>query len=247
MTFLIINNHTAIFMTKNTNSNHHYESTKNEPENKWTQPVFQPWGKRFILGTPPSNPILVVAVVHVDGMKHHLWAVATNRSTVHATGDMWIWTTMVELQWLGKTEKLKRKTCPSATLSTTNPTWINPGVNLGLRSERLAANQLSHGTANPILITVHLGRFHFRHMSAFWTIWLRPYVSKRFWEELISLLCLHKLRVNNIQYYHLHTRFYPNPPIDSKVIEGSLCTHLRSLNVCHFGMTQAKRLKYVAS
>jgi hypothetical protein len=31
------------------------------------------------------------------------------------------------------------KTCPSATLSTTNPTWTEPGSNPGLR--------LSHGTA----------------------------------------------------------------------------------------------------
>jgi hypothetical protein len=32
----------------------------------------------------------------------------------------------------------RRKTCPSATLSTTNPTWTDPGSNPGLR--------LSHGT-----------------------------------------------------------------------------------------------------
>jgi hypothetical protein len=36
---------------------------------------------------------------------------------------------------------------PSATLSTTNPTWIDPGANPGLRGERPATNRLSHGTA----------------------------------------------------------------------------------------------------
>jgi hypothetical protein len=41
-----------------------------------------------------------------------------------------------------------RKTCPSATLSTTNPTWIDPGAKPGLRSERPATNDLSHGTAH---------------------------------------------------------------------------------------------------
>jgi hypothetical protein len=41
----------------------------------------------------------------------------------------------------------ERKTCPSAALSTTNPTWTYPGLNLGLRSERPANNHLSHGTA----------------------------------------------------------------------------------------------------
>jgi hypothetical protein len=35
------------------------------------------------------------------------------------------------------------KTCSSATLSTTNPTWTDPGSNPGLRGERPAANRLS--------------------------------------------------------------------------------------------------------
>jgi hypothetical protein len=43
--------------------------------------------------------------------------------------------------------RTRRKTCPSATLSTTNPTWIDPGVNTGLRGERSATNDLSHVTA----------------------------------------------------------------------------------------------------
>jgi hypothetical protein len=44
----------------------------------------------------------------------------------------------------GKHRRTRRKTCPSATLSTTNPTWIDPG----LRGERPATNDLSHGTAS---------------------------------------------------------------------------------------------------
>jgi hypothetical protein len=53
----------------------------------------------------------------------------------------------VEWNWQRKTEELGEKTCPSATLSTTNPTWTNPGSNPGLRGGRPAANRLSHGTA----------------------------------------------------------------------------------------------------
>jgi hypothetical protein len=53
---------------------------------------------------------------------------------------------MVEWYWQGKTKELGRKTCPSATLSTTNPTWIDPGANPGLHGERPATNRLSHGT-----------------------------------------------------------------------------------------------------
>jgi hypothetical protein len=40
------------------------------------------------------------------------------------------------------------KTCPSAILSTTNPTWTDPGSNPTLRGERPATNRLSYGTAN---------------------------------------------------------------------------------------------------
>jgi hypothetical protein len=42
-------------------------------------------------------------------------------------------------------------------------------------------------------------------------------LNKKFWEELISLLSLHKLAVNNIQRHHLHTKFNLNLPIGSKV------------------------------
>jgi hypothetical protein len=45
----------------------------------------------------------------------------------------------------------RRKTCPSATLSTTNPTLTDPGSNPGLRGERPATNRLSHGTAEDVL------------------------------------------------------------------------------------------------
>jgi hypothetical protein len=47
----------------------------------------------------------------------------------------------------GEKRRTLRKTCPSATLPTTNPTWIDPGTNPGLRGERPATNDLSHGTA----------------------------------------------------------------------------------------------------
>jgi hypothetical protein len=47
----------------------------------------------------------------------------------------------------GENRRNLRKTCPSATLSTTNPTWIEPVANPGLRRERPATNHLSHATA----------------------------------------------------------------------------------------------------
>jgi hypothetical protein len=56
------------------------------------------------------------------------------------------------------TEKPKHsgKICPSATLSTTNPTWTDPGSNPGLLYERPATNRLSHGTALGNLINYEI-------------------------------------------------------------------------------------------
>jgi hypothetical protein len=47
----------------------------------------------------------------------------------------------------GENRSTRGETCPSATLSTTNPTWTDPGSNPGLRGERSATNRLSYGTA----------------------------------------------------------------------------------------------------
>jgi hypothetical protein len=48
----------------------------------------------------------------------------------------------------GENRRARRKTYPSATLSTTNPTWPDPGSNPGIFCERPATNRLSRGTAN---------------------------------------------------------------------------------------------------
>jgi hypothetical protein len=51
------------------------------------------------------------------------------------------------MKLIGENRSPRRKTCPSAILSTTNPTWTDLGSNPGLRGERPATNHLSHGTA----------------------------------------------------------------------------------------------------
>jgi hypothetical protein len=43
--------------------------------------------------------------------------------------------------------KYSEKTRPSATLSTTNPTWPDPGSNPGCRGEKPVTNRLSYGAA----------------------------------------------------------------------------------------------------
>jgi hypothetical protein len=49
-----------------------------------------------------------------------------------------------------KPKYLGGKTCPSATLSTTNPTRTDSGSKPGLQGGRPATNRLSHGTAHNV-------------------------------------------------------------------------------------------------
>jgi hypothetical protein len=48
----------------------------------------------------------------------------------------WLWRNWWNEDWQGK-PKYSDKTCPSATLSTTNPTWLDPGLNPGRRGGKL--------------------------------------------------------------------------------------------------------------
>jgi hypothetical protein len=49
----------------------------------------------------------------------------------------------------GKNRSTRGRTRPSANLSTTNPTWTDPGSSPGLRDEKPATNRLSHGMTYP--------------------------------------------------------------------------------------------------
>jgi hypothetical protein len=58
----------------------------------------------------------------------------------------WLWSNWWTEDWQGK-PKDSEKTYPSATLSTTNPTWSDPGSNPGRRVRKPAAKRLTCGTA----------------------------------------------------------------------------------------------------
>jgi hypothetical protein len=49
---------------------------------------------------------------------------------------------------IGMGNRSSEKTCSSATLSTTNPTWLDPGLNPGSRDGKPEANRLSYGAAH---------------------------------------------------------------------------------------------------
>jgi hypothetical protein len=91
-------------------------------------------------------PVALYSYFFIYGARLRLWTAATNGHTVHPPENMSL-KSEGGMILTGKYRRNRRKTCPSATLSTTNPTWIDPGVNLGPRRERPATNRLSHGTA----------------------------------------------------------------------------------------------------
>jgi hypothetical protein len=85
-------------------------------------------------------------LVHLDGVRLCLWTAATSRPIVHS--PRWYMRAMEWYWW--ENWRTWRKTCPSATLPTTHPTWTDLGTNPDLHDEMLATNCLSHGTANTI-------------------------------------------------------------------------------------------------
>jgi hypothetical protein len=56
--------------------------------------------------------------------------------------------------WQGKS-KISEKTCPSAILSTTNPTRLDPGLNPGRRGGKPATNRLNYGAFNNRYVKFH--------------------------------------------------------------------------------------------
>jgi hypothetical protein len=78
----------------------------------------------------------------------------------------WLWRNWWNEDWQGN-PKYPEKTCPSATLSTTNLTWLDPGSNPGRRDGKPATNRLSYGAAYEDLCSMRDRKAHFDHFSIF--------------------------------------------------------------------------------
>jgi hypothetical protein len=68
-------------------------------------------------------------------------------------GWLWWWRNWWNEDWQGK-PKYSEKTYPSATLSSTNPTWPDPGSNPGRRGGKPATNRFSYGAALKLYLAV---------------------------------------------------------------------------------------------
>jgi hypothetical protein len=97
--------------------------------------------------TSPSNEVTKFFIYFSHGVRlSPLGTAATVWSIVPAPCDRWLWRNRWNANWEGK-PKYSEKTCPSATLSITNPTWPDPGSNSGRRVGKPATNRLSYYTA----------------------------------------------------------------------------------------------------
>jgi hypothetical protein len=96
-------------------------------------------GEMEVLGENlPQCPLFFI----LSGYCGHYWPI------VSAPDDRWcwLWRNWWNEHWQGKS-KYSEKTCPSATLSTTDLTWLDPGLNPGRHGGKPAANRLSYGAA----------------------------------------------------------------------------------------------------
>jgi hypothetical protein len=100
-------------------------------------------------------PYLLLSLLHIFfiGGVGHFWYCGHYWPIVPAPGDRWwwLWRNWWNKDWQGK-PKYSEKTCSSATLSTTNPTWLDPGLNPGRRGEKPATNRLRYGAAKISLL-----------------------------------------------------------------------------------------------
>jgi hypothetical protein len=95
----------------------------------------------------------------------------------------WLWSNWWNEDWQGKL-KYSEKTCPSVTLSTTDPTWPDPCANPGRRGGKPATNRLSYGAAiihhwqnSPSWAIVYLRRFCQICPFPIYVSWIIPFGS----------------------------------------------------------------------
>jgi hypothetical protein len=105
----------------------------------------------------PSKESVLSTVTVAMGETIFLCNWASRGPFVHPPDDEGIWSSG-GMMLTGEKQRTQKEICISATLSSTNPTWTDLGVNPGLNGEKLLTNHLSYGMACPG--HVHEGSHH---------------------------------------------------------------------------------------
>jgi hypothetical protein len=92
-----------------------------------------------------NSPYIIIII---SGVRLSLLVLRSLLAYVPTPDDRWWWLrrNWWNEDWQGK-PKYSEKTYPNATLSTTNPTWLDPGSNPGRRGGKPVTNRLSYGAA----------------------------------------------------------------------------------------------------
>jgi hypothetical protein len=115
-------------------------------------------------------------------------------------------------EWQGKPKYLE-ETCRSADLSTTDPTWPDPGSNQGRHAVKLATNRLSYSTAYWIIQNGPVKRKQrnkFQNNDWLWAGWLWGQSSSACSVKKFHFTILSKLAVApNQPHIHWVPRAFP--------------------------------------
>jgi hypothetical protein len=100
----------------------------------------------------------------------------------------------------GENRSTRGKTCPSATLSTTNPTRTDTGSNPGLRGGRSAANRLSHGTKERQYASFFAWSCDSASKAVLSVFEIRPYLNYWVFSWAAGILTAVLLRIQVLRY-----------------------------------------------
>jgi hypothetical protein len=100
----------------------------------------------YCIGNLIETSAYVHRIVHVDGVRLSLSRGHKQANCSHPWKYLSMETRRDNID-RGTPKNSGKKPCPSATLSTKNPTQSDPVAKPGLRGDRPATNRLSHGTA----------------------------------------------------------------------------------------------------
>jgi hypothetical protein len=103
------------------------------------------WEHRMRLATHVKDHIFFILLAGWD-LRHQVLRPLLAYCTAPNDRWVWLWRTWWNEDWQEK-PKYSEKTCPSTTLSTTNPTWPDLCANTGRRGVKPATNRLSYGAA----------------------------------------------------------------------------------------------------
>jgi hypothetical protein len=144
--------------------------------------IFQLW----LVSRPCYWPVTNSSscIVHEDEVRICPWAAATSGPIIHPPDGIWVWGATVEWFWKVN-RKTRRKTCPSATLFTVNPTRTD------LRAiERLAINRLSHGTEHFVFSVNTYIRIH-TCMHAYMSTYIHTHIHTYIHTHTCIHACIH--------------------------------------------------------